>query len=146
MDWPNVNIETFPRHGFPDLTGTSFYKGHAYLEVTFGEGASLADYVEAGQLTLLATHLRQPPAVPSALLEDLLVPKALRGKGMGTALLRTALTFLRIRDVCDAYLQVAPEAEGRHRDLIRLYERFGFTDFPEVAQFNRTMYKRLKKC
>ena len=137
----DIHFELFPRHGFVELTGISFYLGRAYLEATLGPNNALAASVELSGLTLLARYLRESPQRLVAFFEDLHVPRELRGHSIGTALLKQALAYMPKIGVHEIYLQASSESLDWQKRLVRLYERFGFTEVEEIRQFGPVLVR-----
>lgn len=140
----NVCVDIFRPRGFPDLLAIRFYAGRAYLETTLGLSTLLADSVEIDGLTLLAEHLRKSSQRHVAFFEDLHVPRELRGQGVGSLLLKRALVYMRKIGVREVYLQASAESNIWQKSVVRLYERFGFTEAADMSQYGPVLVKVLR--
>jgi ribosomal protein S18 acetylase RimI-like enzyme len=86
-------------------------------------------------LTLRLTHFFDGPL---AQLEELYVRPALRGQGIGTALLEEAIRLVRERDGEEMHINV----DEVDTDARRFYERHGFVNIEAGADYRMLCYLR----
>jgi GNAT superfamily N-acetyltransferase len=95
-----------------------------YLAAVYGTGNKVADYLNEQGFRLLALHL--PPRKRVGYISGMEVSEPARGRGIGSEMLTRALTALHDLGVREVYLHAQPE-HGHLDDLLRFYERHGFT-------------------
>ncbi len=96
----------------------------SYLS-TPGSAILLAE--EDGQVIGLLSYATRPNlyhAAPSCLIEELVVCRAARGRGVGGALLHAVLDRARAADCAEVSISAMPD----NARAIALYKRLGFTD------------------
>ena len=104
----------------------------AYAEFVFFSPADLQDYVQE-----YAVESRIPERSTVALLAGIVLPEGLRGRGVGSEMLRQGIETVFDQGVRAIYLVSLPEPKS-------LYDRFGFVEIEPIWLMNWS-WMRLRK-
>jgi GNAT superfamily N-acetyltransferase len=91
------------------------------------------EMVEAGRFMVAAACIRSDGR-DAAWLESLKVAPELRGKGVGSRILKAVLSVLRDQGIGQLWLAASPEDDEHREALLRLYRRHGFDLVPDACR------------
>ena len=97
-----------------------------YIAGTFGSRRAVRDYLKDNEFFGLSRYVAHLKKDRIGYISGMEVPRDLRRRGYGSALLRTVLEELRKKKIQVVVLHASPSVGISARDLYSFYERHGF--------------------
>lgn len=114
----------------PSQDARHFWMKYIHNNIMHADGAVVLKAVSsAGELlAFCVTEIQEDGADPYGMVCDLLVKDSCRGGGVGTALLESALEWLRSKGIADVYLESGLNNHAAHE----YFKRRGFVKVSEI--------------